>query len=898
MRLISKGKFLLVFTLLAFISACKSSEESVGKVKKSKNNILLPEFNWQDFSKNTDTAELPDERPIYQASRKRINDVIDLKLDIKPNWSEARLYGVAELLIKPYFYETDSLWLDAKGMIINKVELLERGQPKPLSYTYDNKLISIGLGQKYNRNQTYIVRIDYVARPDELSENVPDINPNDKGMFFIRPDKFTYTKPLQIWTQGETEENSIWFPIIDAPNEKITHTINVTVEDKFQTLSNGILKKSVKNSDNTRTDTWVMDKPHAPYLVALIVGEYAIVKDKWRNIEVDYWVEKEYIDVAKTIFGHTPEMLEFFSNLLGYPYPWQKYHQVFVRDYTSGAMENTTAVIFGEFVQQTQRELLDDNNESIIAHELFHHWFGDLVTCESWANLPLNESFANYSEYLWFEHKYGKEEALYHWTKELEGYLNEGKFETLIRFNYVSPEEMFDAHSYNKGGIILNMLRNYIGDEAFFISLKNYLKQNEYKPTEIHQLRLAFEEVTGEDLNWFFNQWFFEVGHPYLDIAHFYDADLGIYNLTVTQIHTPSTGTLYKIPVDVDIYFSPKQKETKRIWIDRKTNTFKFPVDKKPLLVNFDAGKTLLCQKVELKSNEEWKFQYEYAANYIDRKEALENFDYEENPVLSFELLSLAIDDPHWSLREMAINYLTEVLDDNNAEFFVKKLRNLAENDRKSDVRVAAITALAALAEDLDQINYLLNLALSDSAYSVLQLGLEMQLQLDEVEAYEMMQKLEDDKTSMNLLMLSKLYTFLAIEAKEMFYLSNYTHLRSPNHQLEYTINFADYLTQQGLDKIQENLEFFEYVATTPPMWFVRYGGYIGLFKIMSACRQYRKMFEAELQKIDKKDSDTRLIIEMMLGQYENTADAIEDTIKRIKANEKSSKLLEYLGDF
>ena len=190
-------------------------------------------------------------------------------------------------------------------------------------------------------------------------------------------------------------------------------------------------------------------------------------------------------------------------------------------------MENTTGVIFGEFMQKTKRELIDNHNENIVAHELIHHWFGNLVTCESWANLTLNEAFANYGEYLWIEYKYGKDEADLHLFNELQGYLytDETNLHDLIDFDHLDKEDMFDAHSYNKGGLVLHMLRNYVGDEAFWASLNYYLEKHKYTQVEADELRLAFEDVTGEDFNWFWNQWYFSAGHPQLEINYDYSPE-------------------------------------------------------------------------------------------------------------------------------------------------------------------------------------------------------------------------------------------------------------------------------------------------------------------------------------------------------------------------------------
>ena len=327
----------------------------------------------------------------------------------------------------------------------------------------------------------------------------------------------------------------------------------LTVEDRFNTLSNGVLISSKKNNDGTRTDYWKMDLPHAPYLFMVAIGEYAVVKDSWNGKVVDYYVEPKFEEYARDIFPHTPEMLQFFSDKLGVTYPWPKYSQVVVRDYVSGAMENTSAVIFGEFMQGTDRELVDNRqNENIVAHEMFHHWFGDLVTCESWANLTLNEGFANYSEYLWLEHKHGKDEADFHRMQELSGYMQSAArdIHPLVDFGYENKEDMFDAHSYNKGGLVLHMLRNYVGDDAFFASLQKYLKDHSFSDVEGHELRLAFEDVTGEDLNWFFNQWFFSQGQPELNVDYDYDEDSKQVIVTVEQVQDPKEmPPIFELPV-------------------------------------------------------------------------------------------------------------------------------------------------------------------------------------------------------------------------------------------------------------------------------------------------------------------------------------------------------------
>jgi aminopeptidase N len=233
-----------------------------------------------------------------------------------------------------------------------------------LTYTYDGWYLKINLDRTYKRDEQYTILIDYTAKPNELNVQGSNAITDAKGLYFINPDSTQANKPTQIWTQGETEASSCWFPTIDAPNQKTTQEILITVDKRYKTLSNGLLLSSKDNGNGTRTDHWKQSLPHAPYLFMMAVGDFAIVKDQWKRkdgktIEVNYYLEHEFEPHAKAIFGKTPKMIEYFSNLLGVEYPWEKYDQVIVRDYVSGAMENTGAVINGEFYNQTTRETID-----------------------------------------------------------------------------------------------------------------------------------------------------------------------------------------------------------------------------------------------------------------------------------------------------------------------------------------------------------------------------------------------------------------------------------------------------------------------------------------------------------------------------------------------------------
>jgi aminopeptidase N len=696
-----------------------------------------------------------DTLPLYQATSKKAHDLVHTELDVRFDWAKKHLLGKAVLTLKPHFYDSDVLELDAKSFDIHRITD-EKGAK--LSYEYADNVLKIKLLRPYKRAEQYKVLIDYTAKPDEAPVGGSAAIQSDKGLFFINADGADLEKPQQIWTQGETQSNSRWFPTIDRPNQRMTNQITMTVADKYKTLSNGLLKKSQKNADGTRTDTWVMDMPHAPYLVMMAVGDFAIVEDKWRGKPLMYYVEPKYKDHAKSIFKNTPELLEFYSTKLGVEYPWQKYAQIVVRDYVSGAMENTTSVIFGEFMNGTERELIDnDQNESVVAHEMFHHWFGDLVTAESWSNLTVNESFANYSEVLWFENKYGKDFGMHHLEHTMEGYIGEAQRKThpLVDFTYSNREDMFDAHSYNKGGCILNMLRNYVGDEAFFLSLNKYLTDNKFKTGEAHQLRLAFEEVTGEDLTWFWNQWYFKAGHPVLDISYKYDEAKKTVQVDLEQKQEGSEKipAIFELPLMVDVYHGAGKAVRHSIRMVNRKQSFTFAVSAKPDLVNVDAQKMLLCEKKDNHTEAEWIYQFSHAPEYFDRKEALEALKSKNMSAAAKSVFVAALKDKFWGIREDAIKNLG-IKDDPSA---LETISTLATSDPHSKVRAAALSKLAAT-NDAKYGETFKKVLETEQAYPVIAAGMSALYKLSAPAALEAAKKYENESNSELLLSVGEMY--------------------------------------------------------------------------------------------------------------------------------------------
>lgn len=625
---------------------------------------------------------------IYRAEREKINDLVHTKLKVSFDYAKRQLKGEAWITLEPHFYTVTELELDAKAMLIHKVSR----EGKDLKYEYDGKKIKINLANIYTKGDKYTIYIKYTARPEEVKQEGSAAINDAKGLYFIDPDGTDPNKPTQVWTQGETESSSCWFPTIDSPNQKTTQEIYMTVPDKYITLSNGLMINQTNNNDGTRTDYWKMDQKHAPYLFFMGVGEFSIIKDKWKNIAVDYYVEKEYEPYAKDIFGLTPEMIQFYSDYTGVEYVWQKYSQMIARDYVSGAMENTTAVLHMERAYQTSSDIIDENTwENTIAHELFHHWFGDLVTTESWGNLTVNESFANYSEYLWQEYKYGADYADAHRNSEIKGYMSpENELKDLVRFHYNSREDMFDGVSYQKGGAVLHMLRSFLGDKAFREGLKLYLNDNKFGTGEAHQLRLALEEVSGKDLNLFFNQWYYSNGHPKLDIKYTISESAKIVTVEVQQ----KQDNLFQFPLAIDIYEDAKPKRF-NVWMDEKNKSFSFKFTKKPHLVNADAERVLLAEIKDNKTIEELVYQYNYAPKYEDRREAIEAMADNQKDEAVFKTLVKALDDKYYGLRILAIENID--ISKTNAKSAIKLLEKMAVNDKKTLVRAAVISRLEIL---------------------------------------------------------------------------------------------------------------------------------------------------------------------------------------------------------
>ncbi len=387
----------------------------------------------------------------------------------------------------------------------------------------------IQLPRRFQPDEHFWIAIAYTAHPD-------------RGLYFLHASPDWPARKEQIWTQGEPEDNHYWFPVFDYPSDKLTTEIRATVPRPFQLLSNGFLL-DITEDVHTRTYHYLQDAPHSSYLVMLAAGEFTVVRDTalvgdTLRIPLEYWVYPERRDDVPRTFGRTPEMIRFFSEYLRVPYPWAKYAQITIQDFQFGGMENTSATTLTDATMIDERAALDYNPDGLIAHELAHQWFGDLVTTEYWNHIWLNESFATYFDALFTEFHRGKEAyTLKMWNNE-QAYLREAHtayMRPIVWNRWLYPINMFDSHSYPKGAWVLHMLRDRLGEEAFRRVLHTYLKTFGYGPVETHNLEDIIEATTGQYLDTFFKEWVYSAGHPMLDISYTFDEQQQALSLRITQ---------------------------------------------------------------------------------------------------------------------------------------------------------------------------------------------------------------------------------------------------------------------------------------------------------------------------------------------------------------------------
>ena len=620
--------------------------------------------------------ELPGARPHYTPDRPgQVEHIfLDLVLDI-PNQS---YQGTCLTRLNPIRDGIDRLTLDAVSLDIQSVKVADVEQP----FDYDGEQLQIRLKQPTTIGSVIELTIAYrVEKPQ-------------RGLYFVAPDQHYPNKPTQVWTQGEDEDSRFWFPCFDYPGQLATSEIRVNVPKQLMAISNGELI-STTTQDDSKTYHWLQKQVHPTYLMTLAIGDFAELKDEWQGKPVTYYVEKGREAQARLSMGKTPQMIEFFSQKYGYPYPYPKYAQVCVDDFIFGGMENTSTTLLTDRCLLDERAAIDNRStEALVAHELAHQWFGDLVVIKHWSHAWIKEGMASYAEVLWSEQEYGPDDAAYYLLGEARSYLDEDASRyrrPLVTHVYREAIELYDRHIYEKGACVYHMIRAELGDDLFWKSIATFLADHAHKTVETVDLLRAIEKATGRNLTFLFDQYVYRGGHPDYKVAYVWDGDSNLAKVTVTQTQVSDNNLkeLFDLKIPIGFSFADAVK-TFTVRVHDREQSFYFPLEQKPDFVSFDVGNHHLKTVVLEYAMPELKAQLQHDPDPISRLYAVEAIA-KKGGLEAIKILSEALQkDSFWGVRaEISRNLATVKLDQAIAAML------LGLKDPEARVRRATAESLA-----------------------------------------------------------------------------------------------------------------------------------------------------------------------------------------------------------
>lgn len=582
--------------------------------------------------------------------------------------------GTATLTVRP-LHRLAQIELDADDMTITSVRL--DGAPVP----FEHRAPSLVVRPRRPLREAVEVRvaIRYEARPR-------------RGLYFVGPERAYPRKPLQIWSQGEAEDNHHWFPGYDYPNNKATSEALLTVRRPLVAFSNGHLVGTAPTAKGWVTYHWKQEVPQPNYLVAVVAGAFEEVRDQWDGIPLHYYVPKGQRKFAAETFKRTPDILGFLSKVTGYRYPYPKYAQCVVADFMWGGMENTSMTTVNERFLILPQHRDDANPDSLVAHEAAHQWFGDLITAKSWEHIWLNEGFATYFDALWHESYHGPDLFQLELLENAEAYFTEDRENyrrPIVTRTYVENEELFDRHSYQKGSVVLHMLRHELGDELWWKAIRHYVKKFEWKNVETADLKIAIEEATGRNLDWFFEQWIFKAGHPQLEAKWDYDEATKLVKLHVKQAQKVVGDTpLFRLPLTVWTWTGPTKRKEHRILVSKAEESFFLPNAKRPELVQIDPHGVALKTLAFEKPAKEWSFQFRHAPDASARIEAAQALGKKPSDPEATQALTEALrKDEFWGVRRAAATALGEQATPAAREALAGGIRDLHPRVRRGVAR-------------------------------------------------------------------------------------------------------------------------------------------------------------------------------------------------------------------
>jgi aminopeptidase N len=647
----------------------------------------------------------PAQAPPVQWPRSRDYDVQNYRIEVGFDWAAKSVSGTTTITLRPFRNDLTEIEVDAGQMKINAVKLATGAA---LKFRYDDgEHLFITLDKPHPAGADLQVAIDYQAAPQ-------------KGLTFITPTADDPSRPNQIWSQGESQDNHYWFPCYDYPNDKATTELIAHVEAGYQVISNGMLVGSAPDAGKkTRAWHWKMDKPYSSYLVSVIVGKFAEVKDEVKGVPVLSYVYADEVDNARLSFGKLAQMVSFFSGRIGVDFPYPKYAQTTVRDF-GGGMENITATTLTDNAVHDRRAHLDVSSDSLISHELAHSWFGDLLTCRDWGELWLNESFATFMEATWTEHDLGKPDYLYEMYNNQQAALRawaQGNRRPVVAKRYANPDGLFDAYPYPRGGATINMLRFVLGEEPFWRAINHYVKKHAFQNVETQNLVIAIEEATGQNLQWFFDEWLYKMGQPEFEITSTYDEAAKAVKLAVRQTQKADEARawfqspeFFRMPVDVAIT-TASGEHVHRAWIDGREKEFSFKVDSKPLIVNFDRGNVWIKQVKFERPEEQLAYQLLHDADVMGRVRAAVELKSRNTAASIAALSKAAAADAFWAVRVESTQALAQLKNGAARPGLLEAVK-----DKDSRVRRAAIQGLGQY-KDAKLADLFIGIIHSDQSY-------------------------------------------------------------------------------------------------------------------------------------------------------------------------------------
>jgi aminopeptidase N len=578
-------------------------------------------------------------------ARSRDYDLQNARIHLRFDLAERKVLGEVTHTLAPLRDGLTRLEFDSVNLTIAGVSV--GGRPARFSTTSDKLLVQLESPSK--ASEKLDVHIRYEGRPRR------------KGLTFVLPDKNYPKRTPHVWTQGEAEETRHYIPIYDYPNDLTASEMIATVPKTWVTLSNGKLVSVKDEPDGTKTWHWRQSQPHAVYLISLVAGEFEEVKETWRHLPLAYYALRGQKERIAPTFERTRKMLDFFTEQIGVPYPWEKYAQIGVEEHFGG-MEHTSATTLTHtslLHPQIAAESLH-RSDDLLAHELAHQWFGDLVTCKDWANLWLNEGFAVFFEWLWQEHHYSADDAAYSiWNQRNTWMGSQRLYGVPIVTRNFTDATQYSGNFYGKAGLVLQMLRHELGDADFFKGVRHFLTKHRHQNVVTADLAAAIEEATGRNVDAFLDQWVYRAGAPRFEIGYTYDEAARQVKLEVKQAQKVEGAVgLFRVPVEIEIHM-PAGRKIYPIVVSEASQTFTFPADQAPRLVLFDPGNRILKSVKFRKDWQEWVYQLQNAAAVPDRADAARALgEIKDNDEVVDWLGQAAMKDRFWGVRVQAIRAL------------------------------------------------------------------------------------------------------------------------------------------------------------------------------------------------------------------------------------------------